>query len=72
MQAMTTDPATESPPVQAADNGHASEPVAVPATDFTTLPPGVELVEVRKGFGFGTVGGAAPAPAPSSEDRREK
>lgn len=39
-----------------------SPPIVVPEIDFQTLPDGVDLVDVRKGFGFGEVGGTGPAP----------
>lgn len=39
-----------------------SPPIVVPEIDFQHVPEGVEMVEVRKGFGFGEVGGTGPAP----------
>jgi hypothetical protein len=37
-----------------------STPIEIPVIDFST-PTGDEMVEVRKGFGLGDVGGSSPA-----------
>jgi hypothetical protein len=59
---------TDAEPTQASSNGQdpaagpapAPTPIIIPVIDFNT-PTGDQMVEVRKGFGLGEVGGSGHA-----------
>lgn len=61
---------TDPEPAQVSSNGQgqtsepapAATPITIPVIDFNT-PTGDQMVEVRKGFGLGEVGGGGQSPA---------
>ncbi|MGH9057826.1 MAG: hypothetical protein ACRDYY_18515 [Acidimicrobiales bacterium] len=54
--------ASSNGPAQTSEPAPAATPISIPVIDFNT-PTGDQMVEVRKGFGLGEVGGAGHASA---------